>query len=326
MSAVEIAELSKVPFIDVENLQGRTIATLAFFSEGDWHFWVPTGQGLIKIKGWPSEGCYFGTKAEKPTDAYLEFLNFIAQRCSWPPVVRPFLGLQQDYFNLCATVKKFDILFEQSENLNTGVARLVATELEYLFSLCRSVFDLLQEIISAQWKTVLLVDESIKKKQLPRAFSDVVLNSGALRTEAELIHRFHIPQPLAAFYVRSGPFFEVLRTFRDRFIHGGTTPEHVFVTERGFAVQHTTEPFCTFNVWNQEHMLSNNLCSLRPVIGHIIIETLRACEDYAITIQSIIRYPAPIAPDMYFFIRGYFNDSLSGCSAAVEQCLWWKNA
>lgn len=325
MATVDITELSKIPFIDIENLNGRTIATLSFFSDDDWHLWVPTEQGLIKIKAWPAEGCYFGKKVEKPTDAYLEFLNFIAQRCSWPPVIRPFMSLQQDYFNLCATVKKFDILFEQSVNLKTATARLVATELEYLFSLCRSVFDLLQEIISSQWQTVHLVDETIKKKQLPKTFSDITLNSGALRTEAELIQRFNIPQPLAAFYVRSGPFFEVLRTFRDRFVHGGTTPEQVFITEKGFAVQRSAKPFCTFNVWNQEHMLPNELCSLRPVIGHIIIETLRACEDYANTIQSIIQYPPPIAPDMHFFIRGYFNDSLSECSTAVEECLWWNN-
>lgn len=244
MSIVEIPELSKIPFIDIENLHGRTIATLSFFAEGDWHLWVPTDKGIIKIKGWPSEGCYFGKEVEKPTDAYLEFLNFIAQRCSWPSVIRPFLGLQQDFFNLCACVKKFGILFEQSANLKTATARLVATELEYLFSLCRSVFDLLQEIIFAQWQTVHLVDQRIKKKQLPKAFSGIVINSGTLRTEAELINRFHIPQPLAAFYVRSGPFFEVLRTFRDRFVHGGTTPEHVFITEKGFAVSRSTRPFC----------------------------------------------------------------------------------
>ncbi len=326
VATVNIAELSKVPFIDLDNLHGRTISTLSFFVEGEWHLWVPTDQGLIKLKAWPAEGCYFGQEAEHPMDAYLEFFNFIAQRCSWPTVIRPFMSLQQDYLNLCATIKKFDILFEQSTNLKTAASRLVVTELEYLFSLCRSVFDLLQEIVAAQWQTVTLHDQTIKKKQLPKAFSDVVLNAGALRSEEELIHRFHIPQPLAAFYVRSGPFFEVLRNFRDRFVHGGNTPEHVFVTERGFAVQRCTDPFCTFNVWNLEHMLPNDLCSLRPVIGHIVVKTLEACEDYATTIQSIIQYPAPIAPNLHFLIRGHFNDVLNQCSTALEKCLWWKDA
>lgn len=326
MFAVAISELSKIPFIDVANLHGRTVPTLSFFANAEWHLWIPTEQGLTRMKGFPAEGCYFGECTAKPADAYLEFLNFIAQRCSWPPVIRPFISLEQDFFNLCATVKKFDILFEHSRDLKTTASRLVATELEYLFSLCRSVFDLLQEVISAQWQTVRLRDETIKKKQLPRAFSDVVLHSGMLRSEADLVKRFQIPQPLAAFYTRSGPFFETLRTFRDRFVHGGTTPEHVFVTERGFAVQRNTEPFCSFNVWNQEHMLPNELCSLRPVIGHIIVETLRACEDYATTIQSIIEYPPPIAPNMQYFVRGYFNESLSECTAALEKCLWWSEA
>jgi len=325
MSKVKLADLAKIPFIDAENLFGRTIATLSFFEKGEWHLWVPGGDaGLIKISGWPAEGYYFGDQAEKDTDAYLDFFNFIAQRCCWPPVVRPFFALQQDYFNLCASIKKFDILFEYSERLRDSTARLVATELEYLFALCRSVFDLLQEMIAAQWDAVQLLDASIKKKQLPRTFSDVALKAGSPRAIDELVQRFSIPPMLAAFYVRSAPFFEILRNFRDRFIHGGTTPEQVFVTERGFAVSRTSQPFCAFDVWTEEHMLPNQLCSLRPVIGHLVLETLKVCEDYAATTQSIIQYPPPIAPDMYFFVRGYFNDALMECSVARDQCLWWN--
>lgn len=326
MLAIPTSELSKIPYLDLADLQGRTIPTLSFFVDGNWQLWVPTANGLVQMSGKPVEGYYFGGEAEEPIDVYLEFLDFIAQRCSWPSVIKPFQGLIQDFFNICASVKKFDLLFEQSATLKTATSRLVVTELEYLFSLCRSIFDLLQEIIAVQWQAIHLLDGTIRKKQLPKTFSNVVLNSESLRSEAELIQRFHLPQPLAAFYVRSGPFFQILRTFRDRFVHGGTTPELVFVTEKGFAVPRDREPFSSFNVWNVGHMLPNQLCSLRPPIGYIIVETLRACEDYAATIQSIIAYPLPIAPGMRFFLKGYFNESLASSTTALEKCQWWKDA
>lgn len=326
MTAVSLSEIAKIPYIDLQNLHGRAISTLSFYTEAGWELWIPTDQGLFQMQGCPTEGYYFAAKPELETDAYLGFLNFIAQRCTWPPVLKPFEGLRQDFFNLCASVKKFDLLFAESAKLQTSTSRLVVTELEYLFSLCRSVFDLLQEVISVQWQSIELLDKSIKKKQLPKSFADVALVANAPRSEQDLMQRFHVPQPLAAFYVRNTPFFSVLRTFRDRFVHGGTTPESVFVTERGFAVFRKTEPFEQFGVWNHEHMLPNELCSLRPVIGHLVVETLRACEDYAATIQSIIQYPPPLVPGMQFYMRGYFNESLAECTKALEACLWWNDA
>lgn len=73
--------------------------------------------------------------------------------------MKPFQGLMQDFFNMGASVKKFNLLVENSMALGTSASRLAITELEYLFSLCRSVFDLLQEVIAAQWQSVRLFDE-----------------------------------------------------------------------------------------------------------------------------------------------------------------------
>jgi len=324
MPAISLSDLAKIPHIECGNLQGRTIATLTFFVDGEWQLWLPTEKGLLCLKGQPAEGFYFARQPELPTDVYLHFLDFIAQRGCWPSVVRSLRGLMEDFFNLGACIKKFDILFEHSQGKGTSASRLVATELEYLFGLCRSVFDLLQEVIALQWENVHLLDQSIKKKQLPKTFSSMVLNTEILRAHDELVKRFHIPSQLAAFYVRAGPFFQVLRTFRDRFFHGGTTLDRIYTTERGFAVPSNTAPFCDFKVWNEAHMLPNQLCSLRPAIAHIVTETLRACEDYAATVQSVIQYPPPVSPGFQFCMRGYFNDSLHDNKRVLEECLWWN--
>ncbi|QOF76176.1 hypothetical protein [Variovorax sp. 38R] len=323
MASVPISELQQIPFIDTANLQGRTLSSLTFFVCGEWHMWVPVGEGLVKMKGWPAEGYYFGDAPEQESDAFLEFLDFIAQRCAWHGVVKPCQGLMDDFFNLGATVRKFDLLAEHSPALGTTARRLVITELEYLFSLCRSIFDLLQEVIAAQWDNVRLFDESISKRHLPPSFAKMCLDGLRPRSIEEIQSKFRVPEPLAAFYARRAPFFQMLRASRDRFMHGGVTLDLIFVTEKGFAIPRSMAPFGGFGVWTEEHMLPNELCSLRPAIGHLILETLRACEDYAATCQTVIRHPPPLAPGLRLFARSYFNQALSDCMKAVEHCEWW---
>jgi hypothetical protein len=51
---------------------------------------------------------------------------------------------------------------------------MVTTEVEYFFSVCRSVFHLLQEIIARLWANIKLNDASIKKKSLKFSFNDMV--------------------------------------------------------------------------------------------------------------------------------------------------------
>lgn len=312
--------------MNVGALNGRTLSTLSFHDGTEWHLWIPAGEQLIKMKGWPAEGFYFSKQAENPSDVQLVFLEFIAQRACWPPVVPAFMGLRSDFFNITASLKKFDLLFEASKNHRTSMSRLVTTELEYLFSLCRSVFDLLQEVIAAQWETVKLIDESVNKKHLPKTFSKIVLDGERLRDAEEVSTKYFVPRELAEFYARSASFFQLLRTFRDRFIHGGTTIDVIFVTERGFAVHAATKPFSEFGVWNDNHKLPNELCSLRPAIAHIVNETLRACEDYAETVQRIIQYPPPVVPGFGFFMRGHFTDQLHKNSKVLSECLWWDDA
>ena len=323
MTSVPISELQQIPFVDAENFQGRRLSSLTFFVRDEWHTWLQAGKGLIKIKGWPAEDYYFGDVPANKSDAFLRVLDFIAQRCAWDGVALPYKGLRADFFNLGATVRKFDLLAEHSSVFGPSASRMVITELEYLFSLCRSMFDLLQEIIAAQWDTVKLFDQSISKRQLPSSFAKMCLSERRPRTVEEIQSKFRVPEPLAAFYARRAPFFQMLRASRDRFMHGGVTLELIFVTEKGFAVPRNMTPFSSFDVWTTEHMLPNELCSLRPAIGHLIRETLLACEDYAETCQAVIQHPPPMAPGLRLFGRGHFNQALFDCLTATENCEWW---
>jgi hypothetical protein len=195
--------------------------------------------------------------------------------------------------------------------------------LEYIFIVCRSIFDLLQEIIAKLWDKIELVDKSINKRQLKKSFREMIMKDNSLM-EVDVIqsHR-RIPRELAEFYFRQAPFFQMLRSYRDNITHRGHEFKFIYVTEKGFAVDNDQQPFASFNIWNEEHMLHNGLSSLRPAIAYVIIKTLTACEDFSNTIQQIIQFPPDIAPGFKLFLRGYHNKELLNMNEILENCMWW---
>ncbi|MBD1865202.1 MULTISPECIES: hypothetical protein [Trichocoleus] len=149
-----------LPYIDLEALEGRPIPLHAFHDGTRWHIWVPMENGLLQpIRVIDAvEMVYLASKPVRGSDACLVFIDFI-YKCVRLKSTRSFTAaLTSDVFNIGASLKKLD-LFRALEGID-GKSRLVTTELEYLLLLCRSMFDLLQEIISRIWDTVELSDPS----------------------------------------------------------------------------------------------------------------------------------------------------------------------
>jgi hypothetical protein len=317
------SELAKIPFIDSDNIGNRTLTTLTFFDSGEWHMWFPMPTGLIPMKGQPVEADYFGRVAEKSADVYLEFLNFMTQRACWADALRSIDGIRDDIHNLGASLAKLELFHRSSRDQGIDIRRFASTEVEFIFGVCRSLFDLLQEVIAALWQRVELLDANVKKRQLPASFRRMVLKEEQLMAPEAIQARHHVPAQLASFYHRNGRFFQVLRRYRDDIVHSGRDFEFIFVTQKGFAVRADTEPFASFGVWNEEHMLPNRLASLRPVVSHVITATLLACEDFAQTIQQIIRFPPEIAPGFKLFMRGAHTEQLLAMKDVLKYCSWW---
>lgn len=259
----------------------------------------------------------FSLESELTTDIYLHFLDFIAQRASFPKLRKLILGLQDDVFNLSASLAKISHLHVTRDVVGTGVSRMVVTEIEYLFSVCRSIFDLLQEIATALWETIELYDTSVEKRPLKEKFSKMVLFKDKRSTQDEISERFGLPQPLAAYYMRNADFFLTLRDFRDNIIHRGSKVQTIFSSESGFLIQQSLRPFSSMKIWRDDEK-KNDLVPLLPALGIVVHKTLLACEDFCSTIEQVIQFPPPIAPGMRFFMRGYFNEILSAtlCDAA----------
>src|SRR6202044_2719415 len=134
MTKFDISRLAAVPFLNHAELPGRFLCSLMFY-DGDWHAWIEAGDLILKTKMWPAETVYFGTRPEQETDICLHFLDIIAQKLSFLPIGRPFFALQDDLFNLSASLAKIRLLHDAKTDLKydikNGVSRLVTTEVEY---------------------------------------------------------------------------------------------------------------------------------------------------------------------------------------------------
>jgi hypothetical protein len=188
---------------------------------------------------------------------------------------------------------------------------MVVTEVEYILSVCRSIFDSLQLIISRIWSTIVLIDPLTNKKPLKESFARVVLHDDKPSTASQIAQRFGLPYPLAEVYARQSDFFLKLRKFRDSIVHHGSRVQTIFVAEKGFLIANYLKPFSDMKIWYGEEKEPNGLVPLRPALGAIIYQTLSACEEFAIVTSKIVQFPLPVVPGMKLFVRGYFNDQFA---------------
>ena len=151
MTSIPLSELKQIRHIDVDNLSGRSISVMHFFDGESWDFWLPAENKLIWLDSRPAESDYLGTVPESEEDILLHFLNFMVQRACWPDTLRHIGAIRCDIHNLAASLAKFELFHSVKEDRLDQLYRFASTELEYIFVVCRSMFDLLQETISSLW-------------------------------------------------------------------------------------------------------------------------------------------------------------------------------
>ncbi len=304
-----IEELRTVSYLNVEHLGDRTVNLMSLWDGENWRMWFPTPAGLVEGKVVDTvEGDYVAVTPAKPSDLFIPFVDLMWQQASWPEICPVISAISDDFHNMGTSVAKLRHFFECRVRLQPGVTRRFAsTELEYIVILSRTVFDLLQEIISQVWKSrVKLLDEKAEARRrsraLPDTFSKLVLyEKERLKTADEIEKQYQLPSPLANAYVQIAPFFSRLRDIRDDIIHGGRAFGAVFDTERGFCVNPKTAPFASFQGWRPEHHYNENIASVLPWVADIILQTIQACNVVMSTFASIIALP-PKLPQITMFL------------------------
>ncbi len=313
--------------VDVDHHGGRHLPLHPLYDEdGNWHMWIPDGKdGLLKIAGIPVECRYFAKEPAKQGDIRLFFLEFLNQRWTYPSTHRLEEAAYSDVQNLATSLAKLELIFAARDD-TSGLCRMAATELEYIFLTCRSLFDIFQEVIARLWHSTKLHDTSLSKRNLPETYRKMVLHDNRLMSVEEIVEKHRIPEQIATAYHATSQFFKWLRQYRDYITHSGREFDRVFLDENGFAISIDAAPFSDMDIWCDTNTLPNNLGSLKSAACHIILTTINALESIIIAFQSVIEFPPPIVPYYAMFIRSPNIAHLAEMKAGIQDSPWCASA
>jgi hypothetical protein len=217
------------------------------------------------------------------------------------------------------------LIFDHSGDNARDTGRMVVTEIEYMFLTCRSIFDLLQEVIVALWSKVRIPNQDAKKANLPSTYRKMVLRDEKPMSKEEIANRFRLPEGIAAIYASSAPFFTWLRSYRDLVAHSGHTPDKVFITEKGFAISKEDRPFRDMEIWCEANSLPNQLGSVLSVMGHLLATTFATCDLFAEAFSKTIQFPPPVAPKHHIFVCGPHLHNLASLNELVQKRPWYDS-
>ena len=331
MQKASFEELAKIPYLDRSVVGERSLLLMPLWEDAKWHQWVIIEDGkLLQIQVVDAARSNYVAKVPaKEGDLCIPLVEFLWQHANWPEVSRLILSLCEDFHLLGTSAAKLRHLFVTRESANSLlVGSFVQTELEYLLTVSRSVFDLFQEIIATLWNgRIRLLDPAAEKKRrqrkLPTTFSDVVLKAEVVRTPEEIIDRFGLPEPMAKQIVQQARLFTYVRKWRDRIVHGGSSVDIVFVTDSGFCVSPTHKAFQDFN-WQAGHHFNEAIVSLLPWVAHIVWETIEACTQLMMSFAQCVAFPPPCAPGYRVFLRDPVNEELIRLLDALNGSnVWW---
>jgi hypothetical protein len=293
--------------------------------------WIPSADGtLLPIR---PQGCgeasYVGKEPADVNDLHFPFADFVWRRASWANVGHWYSALVEDVHQLAAAVAKIDFFWDARDRVpggGLGLGRFVSSELEYLLTVCRSVFDLLQEIIRAIWVHFRLVDEEQQrqKRELRSSFADMVISHGELMTVEQIAVDRRVPPPLAAVYADAGAFLKIIRDLRDGLIHHGKDTPMVLTTERGFVIGRLERGFDSLPIWKPEHSYNESTVSLRPALAYLVVTTLYKCNAFAGVLGQTLEFPPDLAPDHRLFIRSAHGGAMVRAQAVLRGgSAWW---
>jgi hypothetical protein len=313
-----------LPYLNIEALAGRPIPLHLFYDGNRWNYWFPLENGLLQPLRVHDcmEMIYLASKPVRSSDAYLYFVDFIYKHVDIKDTHSFIAALISDVFNLGASLRKLDLLRALEDR--DGKSRLVTTELEYLFLLCRSMFDLLQEIVSRIWETIDLLDTSIKKKKLPGSFRKMVLCNNVIQSSQEIQERFGLSPALATWYSECAPFFCKLRDARDAIVHHPINEPLIYVREQGLSigVDSSPLPFRGMIEWPENILEKGRIGPLNYFVAHFINETLATCEKFVIAVTKEIQFAPDFAPNYAFFLRSPNLASLLGIRRVLAIDPW----
>lgn len=315
--------------INSENLNQREIPLIPLYEpeheENDlnWFLWVIQDSGVQRIKGGAKEGRYFAKQPESNEDVFFDFLHFYTQHASWPDLMGISARIEDDLRNLATSLSKIALYQHLASKQDLDTRRFVVSEIEYIFTLCRSLYDHLQFMAAKSW-THIELNEDRSQEQLPSSFADMTLKGQEpnIVPADDLKEKYGLPSILAEFYEDEAEEFAKLRDIRDKIVHKGETFEFIFETEDGYAVKKDMSPFEDYDIWDDEDILENNLVSIWPFLAHIMLQTVSSMDKFGKILQSQVAFPEEIAPGYKVYMKGSYVQNLAHLENIKEDDIW----
>jgi hypothetical protein len=296
-----IMKIDEIPYLTHIPRDGRSLLLQPWYDvdSAAWHnYWqINPGEFIrMQIVGFTC-GIYYATKPFAPDDLEVPLANLIAQHLSFPTVAEALYSLIDDVHLLSATMEKLELLRTLSLSKDEKISSfLVETELEYLFTLIRSMYDVLQTIAKGIGK-VLVKADGRPIKQLPDSFADIALYDNTPRTFDNLQTKYELPPPLAKFYVAESVRFLLIRQIRTELEHRGKRLPSVFVTEQGFGIStkwHNTS-WSNLDVWKMHELQPNDIGSVRALAAFLSESFLNTINNFEQSLRNTIA-PALLPP------------------------------
>ncbi len=318
---LKAADLATVPYLKCV-ADDRVVPLQAYWDGEGWHIWIhnPTG-GLIKMRPVDcAESLYVAKEPARESDLHLPFLDFMWKHASWREVTRWLVAIERNVVKLAASLAKVEhyaTCANVGRRFDTNI--FVATEIEYLFGRCRSLFDELQHVIAELWERVAIVDGEAarKKKKLPpdsfRKVADKVRDCPAGAAAP-----YGFPKAIVDAYRGVSPFFYSLRRLRDQLMHQGGDVGRVYVTERGYAIDAGGRLAGMAPPQASEHANSESLVALRPALANVVCSTLYALNDFSAAFRTVITFPEALIPDHALFLRAPHAPALLAAQEALR--------
>ncbi len=319
-------QLATVPYLNksvITNTSGRVFVLKPFYINSEWKIPVPAGNKLLLITGIPAASTYVSQSiVELENDIFIPCIDFLYRYFTWDEINYFIDGLLNSFENLFIIVNKIDSFLKIRDN-KLVKNDFIRTEMEYLFIVCKSIYDTLQKIISIFWNKKVKLLGNIEKRNLPDKYRNVIINNGKKRTLDEMITKYNIPLQLAEYYYKQFDFYEKLRIIRNDIVHHEKTLDYFFVFDEGFAISKDTKLFKEYNIWNEDDKKENNIYSIRPLISYIINNTIKSCDDYCKCILQVVKLPEQMILDNVY-LRTPHIKAFKQMERDLKTTSWWK--
>lgn len=304
--------VGELPYVGHLPTDGRSVPILTYFDPAEPHMttWVPNNGGGLQFITVVDViyGTYVGFQPKEETDIPLPLSYLIHNHLSYDDVTTLTHSAVQDFVGLLASIEKYFILLSHRKSRGSGnAAHLVKIEIESIFGIYRSFYDLLQEIIASVTKR-----HHPDKPDLPKSFRKMVE-----KQPEELAQKYSLPPNIVRFYQEKQPIFTLTREIRDNIFHNGVDIGTIFAFPDGFAVPTNERPWKDlgerFPLWPQDRQKNNRLGSALLIYCLLVEDAFKTMQFLGdCVLSSFASPPTPMFKDgICVYLRTAFNRHLA---------------